>query len=123
VPRPPELPEPDFGRVGSAPAGELLIRAALKHVVLQQRTLLRTLDDFLRPSVPDDRREEFGPASGRPRVSVVISLYNYVSMVGDAIRSVARSDFGDFEIVVIDDASTDGSADAAATVFDEVPWV
>lgn len=48
-----------------------------------------------------------------PAVSVVIPLYNKVDLVAEALESVLSQDFGDFEIVIVDDGSTDGSAPIA----------
>ncbi len=45
----------------------------------------------------------------RPRVSVVIPVFNRERYVGAAIESVLRQRFDDLEIVVVDDASTDAS--------------
>ena len=44
-----------------------------------------------------------------PKVSVYIINYNYAPYVEQAIESVLRQTFQDFEILVIDDGSTDGS--------------
>ncbi|MFW6331849.1 MAG: glycosyltransferase family 2 protein [Thermodesulfobacteriota bacterium] len=41
------------------------------------------------------------------QVSVIIPTYNRAEMVGEAIESVLNQDFSSFELIVIDDGSTD----------------
>ncbi len=48
--------------------------------------------------------------STAPRVSVIVPTYNYAAFLGDALRSVHAQTFTDWECIVVDDASTDGSA-------------
>jgi glycosyltransferase involved in cell wall biosynthesis len=55
-----------------------------------------------------------------PRVSVVVTCFNCPDYVGDAIRSVARQSFRDFDCVIVDDASTDNSAAVVQQVLDEL---
>jgi glycosyltransferase involved in cell wall biosynthesis len=45
-----------------------------------------------------------------PLVSVIMPAYNVEPYVGDAIRSALAQTFTDFELVVVDDGSTDGTA-------------
>lgn len=52
-------------------------------------------------------------------ISVVIPLYNKAGQVAQTLRSVLGQTFGRFEVVIVDDGSTDGSADEARSVHDE----
>lgn len=45
-----------------------------------------------------------------PLVSVIIPSYNTADFIGYAIKSVISQSFEDFECLVVDDASNDGSA-------------
>ena len=43
-------------------------------------------------------------------ISIVIPLYNKEKYISDTLRSVFGQSFQDFEVVIVDDGSTDGSA-------------
>ncbi len=48
-----------------------------------------------------------------PTISAVMALYNRVNLMDASIRAVLDQDDPDFELIVIDDASTDGSWESA----------
>lgn len=45
-----------------------------------------------------------------PAVSVVMATYNYGRFLGGAVESVLGQTFGDFELIVVDDGSSDDTA-------------
>lgn len=53
------------------------------------------------------------------RISVIVPCYNYAAFVGDALRSVLSQDHPSFELIVVDDGSTDDSAEVIQRVLDE----
>src|SRR5829696_4653329 len=53
------------------------------------------------------------PLSTRPRVSVVVPCYRYGQFLPGAVASALDQDGVDVEVIVVDDASGDGSADVA----------
>jgi glycosyltransferase involved in cell wall biosynthesis len=53
-----------------------------------------------------------------PKVSVAMASYNHAPYVATALQSVLEQSFQDFEIVVTDDGSADGTAEEARQVRD-----
>ncbi len=60
-------------------------------------------------------REE---AAARPRVSVCIPAYNHEKYIKACIESVLNQTFTDFEILVTDDGSSDGTVDIVKSFLD-----
>ncbi|MBJ7347980.1 MAG: glycosyltransferase family 2 protein [Thermoleophilaceae bacterium] len=54
-----------------------------------------------------------------PLVTVCIPTYNYAGFLGQAVESVLAQSFADFEVVVIDDASTDDTAAVMQTYLSD----
>ena len=124
MPRPRDGPAPAVERLREAPAEGDLMRAALKQTLLRQRRLERELLAQENGAAPDDRVVEIGEVGGpAPRVSAVVTLYNYAHTIADALRSVALSDLDEVELVLVDDASTDDSLAVARATLAELPWL
>jgi len=50
-----------------------------------------------------------GPTPARPAITVLTPVFNREELVGQAIRSVLEQDCVDFELLLVDDGSTDGT--------------
>jgi len=57
------------------------------------------------------------------RVSVIIATYNRAHVVSEAIDSVLAQTYRDFEIIVVDDASTDNTAEVLARYGDQIRYI
>jgi glycosyltransferase involved in cell wall biosynthesis len=53
-----------------------------------------------------------------PRISVCIPAYNHAKYIAACIESVLNQSISDFEILVTDDGSTDGTVDVVKSFFD-----
>ncbi len=53
-----------------------------------------------------------------PRVSVLMTTYNGARTIGESIASVLAQSFADFELVVVDDCSTDATPALLAAIAD-----
>lgn len=95
------------------------LRAGMKDVrldLLGLRRQLERLEHALRgaPTTPSLAVQAISHAyvAARPRVSVLATVYNYADHIGGALESLVASRYRQFEVVVVDDASTDASARA-----------
>jgi CDP-glycerol glycerophosphotransferase len=50
----------------------------------------------------------------RPRISIVVPFRDNADVLGDCLTSIAAQSFGDFEVLMVDDGSTDGGGAVAA---------
>ncbi|MBR5422292.1 MAG: glycosyltransferase family 2 protein [Lachnospiraceae bacterium] len=57
------------------------------------------------------------------KLSVIIPNYNGAQYLDQCLKSLMRQEEKDFEIIVVDDASTDGSAQKAMESFPCVKWI
>ncbi|HVV49326.1 MAG TPA: glycosyltransferase, partial [Polyangia bacterium] len=50
------------------------------------------------------------PTPSAPAVSIVLPTFNRADVIGRALESVRAQSFEDWELLVVDDGSTDGTA-------------
>jgi glycosyltransferase involved in cell wall biosynthesis len=67
------------------------------------------MPDFRRSGSSGMRTDE----EGRSRLSVIIPVYNSAVELGECLRALKGSDAQAWEVIVVDDASTDGSGEVA----------
>lgn len=101
------------------------IRTALMHLVSQGRRLERRINTLLAPSesASDIAIEQYGPRQEAPRVSVLLTVYNYADYVRGALHSIAISTLEEVEVIVVDDASSDNSVEAIRGACGDFPWL
>jgi GT2 family glycosyltransferase len=56
-------------------------------------------------------------------ISIIIANYNRKDMLEQCLNSIRCQDFKDFEIIVVDNASTDGSVEMIGTYYPEVKLI
>jgi glycosyltransferase involved in cell wall biosynthesis len=69
----------------------------------------------LKFQLPDTGEQE---GYGMPKVSIVMPLFNKGTFVHDAVCSILEQTFADFELIIIDDQSTDNSVEIISA-FDD----
>jgi glycosyltransferase involved in cell wall biosynthesis len=61
--------------------------------------------------------------SGAPKVSVIIATYNRAAFLPATIDSVLQQKFRDFETIIVDDGSTDGTREALRVYGDRIHYI
>ena len=56
----------------------------------------------------------FPPRRDRPKVSVVVCTYNGSRTIGKCLEGIERLEYPDYEVIVVDDGSTDATAEVVA---------
>lgn len=60
------------------------------------------------------RADPLDSPHGSPRVSVVVCSYNGSETIGGCVSALQELDYPDYEVIVVDDGSVDGTAEVAA---------
>jgi len=58
------------------------------------------------------------PATRVPAVSVIVPTYNRLTLLAETMASVLEQTFGDLELIIVDDGSTDGTAEHVRAMTD-----
>lgn len=127
VPMPKKLPEgkPGWESYVDSVGSELPLRRGLMDLVTRTRGLERRVEEMLAGPAPREGVEvtRMGPKLELPRVSVLLTVFNHADLAVEAVRSVATNECRDLELIAVDDASSDGSADAVRAALAEAPWL
>ncbi len=54
-----------------------------------------------------------------PQISVIMAAYNRADLIGDSIRSVQEQTLAEWELIVVDDGSTDGTPEVVRRYADD----
>lgn len=104
-----------------------IIGMSVRRIEQRMRTLERDLQQLTMSERPTSLVTEAvrTPAMDvtEPRVSVIIPLYNHADEVVEALSSVVATRGPSIEVLVYDDASTDGSGDVVADFLSTRPWL
>ena len=60
--------------------------------------------------------------SNLPAVSVIIPLYNAEKYIGECLESLLNQTFQNFEVIVVDDCSTDSSRAVAENFWERIDF-
>src|SRR3989344_5299300 len=55
----------------------------------------------------------------RPKISVIMSVYNGMPFLKEAVESILKQTYKDFEFIIVDDASTDGTWNYLKSIKDK----
>ena len=75
----------------------------------------------LNACIPDDEKNK--DMTCKPKISVLISVYNGERYIEQALKSIYKQTYRDFEVIIIDDASTDRTAEIVLKMKDSRTFI
>lgn len=63
------------------------------------------------------------PITHIPKISILMGIYNCASTVGEAIRSITEQTFTDWEFIICDDGSSDGTFEVVKALSEKEPRI
>lgn len=60
-------------------------------------------------AIDDSSSSKILPRASRPEISIIVPIYNMSRYLNSCLESVLKQNFRDFEVILVDDCSTDGS--------------
>jgi hypothetical protein len=83
------------------------------------------VESFLRQSAASGSPVPAAPVADRPQalVSVILPVYNGARFIAEAVQSIVSQQYGSLEIIVVDDGSTDDTAEIVTRLERDVRYV
>jgi hypothetical protein len=127
-PKPPQVPPPEYERIARGQTDLDVVRMGMKQLLLEQRETTNALHGVQSAVSSESDVEDVVECLGAqlstpPRVSVLLTVRDQASVVGGAIDSVSVSELIDYELLIVDDGSRDGSGNQIRTALARAPWV
>lgn len=73
------------------------------------------------PVTLSEKNLTFARSDGSPCVSIIIPTYNRKQLLREAVESCLQQTFQDYEVLIVDDGSTDGTGEQAETLL-KLEW-
>lgn len=93
-------------------------RWAERHVSFRDGSAARRSAEKLIELATPRAVQVVAPRSYRVKVSVVLPTYNHAAFLPQAVEAILKQSFTDFELIIVNDGSTDDSASYLATLTD-----